>query len=115
MELATFRYEQGAWSQSFPKLDSPNTLIVAFAAPVFHDKDELWTQLKDAYPESTVIGCSTSGEIDQTRIRDASVIVAAAKFGASRVKHAATRLSDAKESFGAGAKIADALSAPDLK
>jgi hypothetical protein len=115
MELATFRYEQGAWSQSFPKLDSANTLVIAFAAPMFHDKAELWAQLKKAYPESTVIGCSTSGEIDQTRIRDSSVIVAAAKFGASKVKCASTRLSDASESFAAGAKIADALAAPDLK
>ena len=115
MELATFRYEQGAWSQSFPKLDSPTTLVLAFAAPQFHDKPELWTQLKSAYPESCVIGCSTSGEIDQTRIRDASVIVAVARFGATKVKHAATRLSDASQSFASGAKIADALAAPDLR
>jgi hypothetical protein len=115
MELATFRYQQGAWSQSFPKLDSPNTLVVAFAAPMFHDRPELWSELKRAYPESTVIGCSTSGEIDHTRIRDESVVAAAVRFGASRVKHAVTRLSDAAESFGAGEKIADALSAPDLR
>src|ERR1041385_1804129 len=115
MDLATFRYQQGAWSQSFPKLDSPNTLVVAFAAPSFHDRPELLAQLKQAFPASTVIGCSTSGEIDQTRIRDESIVVAAARFGGSRVRHAATRLKDASESFEAGAKIADELAGPDLK
>ena len=115
MELATFRYQQGAWSQSFPELDSPNTLILAFAAPMFHDQVELWAQLKRAYPDSTVIGCSTSGEIEHTRIRDESIVVAAARFGATRVRHAAARLSDASESFNAGERIADALAATDLK
>src|ERR1041385_1783627 len=57
MELATFTYEQGTWPQSFPKLYSPNTLIVGFAAPMFHDQAELWAQLKRGYPDSTVIGC----------------------------------------------------------
>lgn len=115
MDLATFRFQQGAWSQSFPKLDSPNTLILAFASPMFHDRAELWAQLKQAYPASTVIGCSTSGEIDHTRIRDESVVVAAARFGTTRVRHSATRLSDASESFKAGERIADALAAADLK
>ena len=115
MELATFRYQQGAWSQSFPDLDSTNTLVIAFAAPMFHDKPELFEALKKAYPKSTLIGCSTSGEIDQTRIRDESVTVAAARFGATRVKSAATKLTGASESFDAGARIADELKADDLR
>src|SRR5687768_10734270 len=115
MELATFRYQQGAWSQSFPELDSTNTLVIAFAAPMFHDKPELFEALKKAYPQSTLIGCSTSGEIDQTRIRDESITVAAARFGATRVKSAATKLTSASESFDAGARIADELKADDLR
>jgi hypothetical protein len=90
-------------------------MILAFAAPCFHDKPDLLAELKQAYPESTVIGCSTSGEIDHTRIRDESIVVAALRFETSRVKHAATRLSDASESFSAGARIADELAAPDLR
>src|SRR5262245_16173585 len=115
MELATFRYHQGAWLQTFPALDRPDPSVIAFAAPMFHDRPELFAQLRSAYPQATVIGCSTSGEIDQTRIRDESVSVAAARFGATRVKSAATKLTDASESFDAGARIADELRADDLR
>jgi len=115
MELATFRYQQGAWSQAFPSLDSANTLVIAFAAPMFHDRPELFAELRGAYPQSTVIGCSTSGEIDQTRVRDESVTVAVARFGGTRVRSAAAKLADASESFDAGARIADELGAGDLR
>ncbi len=115
MELATFRYAQGTWSQAFPALDSAHTMLVAFASPAFRDKQGLFEELKKAYPTSTLIGCSTSGEIDHTRIRDESITVAAAKFSATRVRHAATRLTDAKESFDAGVRIANELAAPDLR
>jgi len=111
MELATFRFAQGAWSQAFPRLDSENTLVLAFAAPLFHDSPELFADLRKAFPSSTIIGCSTSGEIDQTRIRDESIMVAAVRFGATRVKHASTKLASAAESFVAGARIADELHA----
>ena len=115
MELATFRYHQGAWSQAFPALDSANTLVIAFAAPMFHDRPELFAELRAAYGQSTLIGCSTSGEIDQTRVRDESVMVAVVRFGATRVKCAATKLADASESFDAGARIADELNAADMR
>jgi hypothetical protein len=115
MELATFRYAQGGWSQAFPALDSTSTMIVAFAAPSFHDRPELLAELTAAYPHSTVIGCSTSGEIDHTRIRDESITVAAVKFAATGVKHASTHLDSVADSFDAGAKIADALRADDLR
>lgn len=115
MELATFRYAQGTWSQSFPQLDSANTMVLAFASPMFRDHPGAFSELKAAFPNSAIIGCSTSGEIDRTRIRDESIAVAAVKFGGTRVKHAATRLTDAKESFEAGVRIANELAAGDLR
>jgi len=115
VELATFRYAQGAWSQSFPQLDSANTMVLAFAAPGFRERPDPFSTLKAAYPNSVIIGCSTSGEIDHTRIRDESIAVAAVKFGGTRVKHAATKLTDAKESFDAGVRIANDLAAADLR
>lgn len=115
MELATFRYVHGAWSQLVPQLDSPNTMVLAFASPAFRDRPEAFADLKRAFPSSAIIGCSTSGEIDHTRIRDESIAVAAVRFGGTRVRRAATTLTDAKESFEAGVRIADELAAADLR
>jgi hypothetical protein len=115
MKLETFRFAQGAWSQAFPPLDSSNSMVIAFAAPMFHDRPELFAELRRAYPQSTLIGCSTSGEIDQTRVRDESITVAVVRFDATRVRHAATKLASALESFDAGARLADELRADDLR
>src|SRR5258706_10779585 len=73
MELATFRYANGRWSQPFPGLDSPTTMIVAFASPAFHGRPEVLEELARAFPQGTLVGCSTSGEIDQTSVRDDSI------------------------------------------
>jgi hypothetical protein len=115
MELVTFRYAQGAWSEPFPRVDSATTMLVAFAAPGFHDKPAVLAELAAAFPTSALIGCSTSGEIDHTRVRDESIAVAAVRFERTRVKHARTNLDGAADSAAAGARIADQLAAPDLR
>jgi hypothetical protein len=86
MELASFRYVDGAWSQPFPSLDSDRTMIIAFAAPSYGARGEVLAELAAAYPSSAMIGCSTSGEIDQTRIRDDSITVAAVRFAHTRTR-----------------------------
>jgi hypothetical protein len=115
MELSTFRYLHGAWSAAFPALDSERTMVMAFASPVYGERVEPLADLAAAFPSSAVIGCSTSGEIDQTRVRDDSISVAAVRFGATDVRHAHARLTDAGDSFTAGCSIADELLAPDLR
>jgi hypothetical protein len=90
-------------------------MVVAFAAPSFRERADLLAELAAAFPASAVIGCSTSGEIDQTSIRDESITVAVARFHATRVRQAYTYLESAAASFDAGAKIANELFAPDLR
>src|SRR5262249_43895788 len=84
MELATFRYVHGNWSEPFPALDSERTMVMAFASPAYGDRAEPLAHLTAAFPTSAVIGCSTSGEIDHTRVRDGSIAVAVVRFGATR-------------------------------
>lgn len=115
MKLATFRFSQGSWSEPFPDLDSERTLVVAFAAPSYGDRPELFAALAAAYPRSAVIGCSTSGEIDHTRIRDESITVAIARFDHTRVRYAHAVIASADHSLAAGSAIAEQLFGPELK
>jgi hypothetical protein len=115
MELSTFRYVHGNWSQPFPALDSERTMVMAFASPAYGDRVEPLAHLAAAFPTSAVIGCSTSGEIDHTRVRDGSIAVAVVRFDATRVRRAHARLGAAGDSCAAGCSIADALAAPDLR
>ena len=115
MEIARIRYAAGAWSQPFPALDSSKTLVIAFAAPSYGDRPELLAELTNAYPTSTVIGCSTSGEIDQSRVFDDSITVAILRFATTQVRCATALLESASESLAAGLAIADELRTDDLR
>ena len=115
MQLETFGFVNGTWSSAFPDLDSERTLVVVFAAPSFGDNAAPLSAMLEAFPRSAVIGCSTSGEIAQTSVRDESISVAAIKFDHVRIRHAHARLAANTDSFAAGIAIADQLVADDLR
>jgi methylenetetrahydrofolate dehydrogenase (NADP+)/methenyltetrahydrofolate cyclohydrolase len=65
MEVETFQYTNNkGWSvDSFPKLDSENTLILVFADPDYINNPSPLKELSRHYPKSKIIGCSSSEEI----------------------------------------------------
>lgn len=115
VQLATIRYARGAWSQPFPPLDSPRTMVIVFGDPSFGDRSEILSEIAAAFPSSAVIGCSTSGVIDQTRIHDESITVAVVRFATTRVRRTHATLRSAADSFEAGAGIAKDLQGEDLR
>lgn len=112
MQVSALRYADGAWSEAFPALDSPQTLVIAFAAPGYSDKPAVLRELVAAYPTSIVIGCSTAGEIVQAQVVDHAISVAVIKFENTRIRHA---IAETSHSNDAGVRIADALAADDLR
>src|SRR5205085_1292265 len=108
-------YLDGAWSEPFPDLDSEKTLVLAFASPEYADRAELFAELVAAYPRAAVIGCSTSGEIDHTRIRDHSICVGVLRFEHTRVRYAKAELRSAEMSYAAGGALADQLAGRGLR
>jgi len=115
MDIATFRYVNGAWSEAFAAMDSGQTLVVAFAAPSFAARPGVLAELAAAFPTSIVVGCSTSGEIDQTEVRDESIAVAAVRFANTRIRCTHTRLASVADSFAAGEVLASRLVRDDLR
>jgi hypothetical protein len=95
--------------------DSDRTLVVAFGAADLIDRPSTFDPLLAAYPRSTVIGCSTAGEICGTRVSDGSVSVGVARFADSRIRSASADVPAIGESAAAGLALARALAAPDLR
>ncbi|HEU4732890.1 MAG TPA: FIST N-terminal domain-containing protein [Kofleriaceae bacterium] len=115
MKLDTFRYQSGAWSRPFPDLDSERTMVLAFAAPSFAAQPMVMIELAAAYPRAAMIGCSTAGEIDQTQIRDESMVVAVVRFERTRVRQAEARIESEADSYAAGTRLAAELLSPELR
>lgn len=117
MQLETIRYAQDkGWTPGqLPAMDSENTLVMLFGASELYERDEPFRVLRDAYPQSCVVGCSTSGEIDGINVVDGSIIGAVARFEHSELQRAHARLTDSTESEAAAEAIAESLARDDLR
>ena|SRR3990167_354413 len=116
MKLNTFSFKPGTgWSvANFPAMDSKQTLVIVFAAPEFIDHPDPLSALVDAYPESKLIGCSTSGEISGPFVNDASLSVAVVQFEHSDIAVVSAEIKQAADSRAAGEQLARQLGGKNL-
>lgn len=116
MEVATFEHRLGSqWSEdAFPELDSEQTLVLTFGSRAYLDQPEALRELREAYPRSTVVGCSSAGEIHQTRVDDETLSVAVAKFDKTAIEEASVEVAQIEDSTAAGRRLAEALEDDDL-
>lgn len=117
MEMRTFAYsDEAGWSiESFPAVDSAQTLVLIFGASGFLDNPAPIAELAKAYRSSVIAGCSTSGEIFGTEISDDSLAVAVVSFGKARLRTATACVDDSSESLTAGQHLSEQLLADDLR
>ncbi len=117
MHVETFTYQnKTGWSvDTFPDLDSPQTLILAFFAPEFSNQHVPFDDLKKAYPNSHFAGCSTSGEIYGPIINDSSISIAVIKFDKTEIKIASHEIKKSDESYLVGKELANSLKKENLK
>lgn len=92
----------------------PNFLTV-FGAVAFFKDEAFAAALRAVFPDACIIGCSTAGEISNAGGSDGSCIVSAVRFASTRLTSASTRLESMADSFGAGARIGEALHSTDLR
>lgn len=110
------RIEQKLWTSaagwapndSFALGQSAQIVLIFAARPVLED-GALFEQIRSAYPNAHLCGCSTAGEIHGTRVLDDSLVLTAVKFDKTRVEAARIRLADATSSHDAGKQLARQL------
>ena len=117
MQISTFFYQHPhGWSAVLPaELDSPETMVLAFGGASLYDDSGSVTELAAVFPTSKLIGCSTSGEILGTDIRDDSLAVAVVRFENTPVRVAFSSSPTLDDSYTAGQEIAETLNAPNLR
>ena len=88
-------------------------LALVFGATALLRDETLLHDIRTRYPNALLVGCSTAGEICDTRVRDGSLSVSAASFEHTRLDLAETRI-DADGSRAAGKRLARKLDQPGL-
>lgn len=118
MHLETFTYNLAtrSWSvPALPHLDAPSTMVLAFGAPEMVAHPSVFQLLRDAYPNSSLIGCSSAGVIAGAEVRDRALSVVVAKFERTKLRTAAALVRDASGARAAGAGLARKLLGPRLR
>lgn len=87
-------------------------LVMVFGDRVAMSDSRALGELIELHPGAEVVGCSTAGEIQDTRVTVDGVVAAALAFDGSSVRVATTTSDD---SASAGARLAEALPAEGLR
>ena len=107
------KIEQQYWTasegwkrSSASQLDGKASLVLVFGAREVLGDASRMKEVRTQYPGAPVVGCSTSGEICDTRVRDDSLSLTALRFEHTVVKLAHTTIEMYGDSFEAGAYLA---------
>jgi hypothetical protein len=116
MRVETFQWapRQGWSTPALGALDSPQTLVTAFGDPALAGDPRPLEDLARAFPQSTIVGCSTSGQIFDGAVSDGGLAVAAIQFERCSIRAAYAPLPDAGSSFAAGRALGERLGDPEL-
>lgn len=117
MKLRTFVYgsEPHSWSEAGAAPDPARRLVVLFGASSLADQPDPIRDIARIYPDCSVVGCSTSGEIYGAQIKDGTLVGAVVDFDRTIVRSASAPVDSAASSFQAGASLARGLLARDLR
>lgn len=97
---------------SLSYMDGSNTLILAFG-PM---NEQTAAELKQHFPRSHLIGCSTAGEICNQGTEDQSLVITFVQFEKTTIRKSSRYLSDYQGACKAlGSGLAEDLLAPDLQ
>lgn len=100
---------EGWQTEKAASLDGDATLALAFGGVERLRDSALMEEIRVRYPGALLLGCSTSGEICGTRVRDDSLSVTAVRFEHTSLSLARAVVGEAADSLGAGERLAKTL------
>jgi len=111
MQIEQTRWMEGKnWTPAFPgTLSATAQLVLLFGSPACLKKTAWQEDIKSAYPNAHLLGCSTAGEIYGTEVTDETVVATAIAFEHTRLQGASLKLGEVRDSFQAGERLAKSL------
>lgn len=104
------------WNAALPaEMDSDTSLVLVFGSLAGEALAGPVAELRASFPRSALLGCSSAGEMLGDRVQDGSLCVAIARFASTRLRQASAAVHGEQDSAAAGASLARALAAPDLR
>ncbi len=111
MKTEQTRWTQGSgWKPTAPGwLGAAAQLVLLFGNTSVLKEQQLLDEIKHAYPNAHLFGCSTCGEIYETQVFDNSLVATAIQFEATQIQGVRIKLSGGISSFEAGERLVKEL------
>lgn len=106
--------EMKGWQPALPDDGRPAELVWLFGSRERLTDAVLLAEVAKAYSQAQIVGCSTAGEIWDTYVFDDSLVVTALHFEATTIQTVTVPLTQAEESYPAGATLAQSLNQAGL-
>lgn len=106
--------ELQSWAPAGGPPDDRAQLVLLFGSTRMLADTDVFVAIRHAYPRAILLGCSTAGEILDTRVRDDTLVATAVEFEQTSLAMARTAITDAAQSFEAGHGLASQLARDDL-
>ncbi|MCF6255013.1 MAG: FIST C-terminal domain-containing protein [Gammaproteobacteria bacterium] len=108
--------ESTGWSSEIPGALATDANLVLVFGSTEHLKNK-WhiTNIRKAYPNALISGCSTAGEIFDATVLDGSLSVTAIHFEHTQLQTTHTRINNPEDSFRCGKKLAQTISHQGLR
>lgn len=97
------------WQGGVPAASTETQLVLLFGGTKQISEARWMQDLRGAYPNAHLFGCTTAGEIASTRVHDDSLVATAVTFEHTTLKLAQVRMSDVQDSVEAGEQLAQSL------
>ena len=105
---------EGWQKESAASVSGDASLVLVFGAGHVLADAARMDEVRAFYPGAPLVGCSTSGEICGTRVRDDSLVVTAVRFEHTAIKLAQTVVNGSEDSASAGKRLARELAQRQL-
>lgn len=102
------------WEPAMGALGSSAQVVLVFGATSLVKAGVELPALQAAYPQATLVGCTTAGEIYGTKVLEDSLVAAAVQFEHTRLGFVRESFADITQSFSVGTRLGEALGQEDL-
>jgi hypothetical protein len=101
---------EGWQMESATSVDGDASLVLVFGARHVLGDGARMNEIRARYPGAPLVGCSTSGEICGTRVRDDSLVATAVRFEHASLRMVHAAIGEDGDSLESGRRLAQALS-----
>ena len=115
MKVEQLSLKDSTWNDEINNIKIVPTILLLFVSPLFVPKDDLVNKLIILYPEATIVGCSTAGEISNTTVSDNSVSLTAIELKKTSHRLVKVAVDNMNKSYEAATSLAKKLNKDNLK